>query len=95
MVAFGFLPQNFWKWQGPTNGTLSFCECRFSGGDTIKWGGGELKPYLMQKNYLNFLGASVCAQVRVEVPSLLPRRSRPRPSHLVEFPLPNFSKFLS
>ena len=33
VVAFGFLPQNFGKWWGPTNTTLSFYECRFSGGD--------------------------------------------------------------
>ena len=26
MVAFGFLPQNFRRWLGPTNGTLSFYE---------------------------------------------------------------------
>ena len=34
VVAFGFLPQNFERWQGPTNDTLSFYECRLSGGDT-------------------------------------------------------------
>ena len=33
MVAFGVLHQNFVMWQGPTNGTLSFYECRLSGGD--------------------------------------------------------------
>ena len=31
VVAFGFLPQNFGRWRGPMNGTLSFYECRFSG----------------------------------------------------------------
>ena len=36
MVAFGFLPQNFGRCRGPTNGTLSFSECRFSGGDTMR-----------------------------------------------------------
>ena len=46
VVAISFLPQNF----GAYNDTLSFCECRFSGGD-----GGTLKPYLMQK-----LRASSC-----------------------------------
>ena len=30
------------------NGTLSFYECRFSGGDTMRWWG-ILNPYLMQK----------------------------------------------
>ena len=34
VVAFGFLPQNFGRWQGPTNVTLLFYECMFSGGDT-------------------------------------------------------------
>ena len=34
MVAFGFLSQNFGKWQELTNGTLSFYECRLSGEDT-------------------------------------------------------------
>ena len=28
------LPQNFGKWQRPTNGTLSFYGCRRNGGDT-------------------------------------------------------------
>ena len=34
VVAFGFLPQNFGRWRGPTNAILSFCDCKFSGGDT-------------------------------------------------------------
>ena len=34
VVAFGFLPQNFGRWQGPTNVTLLFYKCMFSGGDT-------------------------------------------------------------
>ena len=28
---FGFLPENFVRWRGPMNDTLSFYECRFSG----------------------------------------------------------------
>ena len=32
MVTFGFLPQNFGKVGGSTNGTLSLHECRLSGG---------------------------------------------------------------
>ena len=39
MVGFGYLPQNFKWWWVPMNGTLSFYECRFSGGDTMKWWG--------------------------------------------------------
>ena len=34
MIAFGFLPENFERWQGPMNGTLAIYECRLSGGDT-------------------------------------------------------------
>ena len=48
MVAFGFLPRNCGRWWGPMNGTLSFYECRFSGGchEVVV----TLKRYLMQKN---------------------------------------------
>ena len=38
MVTFGFLLQKNW-WQGPTNGTLLFYECRLSGGYTQRWWG--------------------------------------------------------
>ena len=34
VVASGSLPQNIGRWQGPTNGTLSFYESRLSGRDT-------------------------------------------------------------
>ena len=34
MVAFGFLSQNFERWWGPINGTLSFYEYMLSGRDT-------------------------------------------------------------
>ena len=34
MVVFGFLLQNFGRWQGATNGTLSIYEWRSSGGNT-------------------------------------------------------------
>ena len=34
VVDFGFLSQNFGRWWGPMNDTLSFYECRLSGGDT-------------------------------------------------------------
>ena len=54
MVAFGFLPQNFWRWQGPTNGTLSFYECRFSGGDTMRWWG-QSNPKICKRIGLNLL----------------------------------------
>ena len=39
VVAFGYLLQNFGKWQGATNGTLSIYERRFSRGDS------ETLPY--------------------------------------------------
>ena len=34
LFAFWLLPQNYGRWQGPTNGTLSFYWCRLSGGGT-------------------------------------------------------------
>ena len=49
VIAIGFLPQNFGMWQGPTNGTLSFCESRFNRGGYHE-GVETLKLYLMQKN---------------------------------------------
>ena len=39
MVGFGYLLQNFERWWGPMNVTLSFYECRFSGGDAMRWWG--------------------------------------------------------
>ena len=36
VVALGFLLQNLEKWWGPMNGTFSFYECWFSGGDTMR-----------------------------------------------------------
>ena len=40
LVAFGFLTQNFGKWQGPTNGTLSF-STNTSGVVFTRGGGGD------------------------------------------------------
>ena len=37
MIAFGFLPENFDRWRGPTNTTSLFYESRFSGGNTHRW----------------------------------------------------------
>ena len=37
VVAFNFLPQKFGRWQVPMSGTLSFYECRFCRGDTMRW----------------------------------------------------------
>ena len=34
VVGFAFLAKNFGRWQGAMNGTLSFCENRFSSGDS-------------------------------------------------------------
>ena len=45
MVAFGFLLLNFGNWNGPMNGTLSFYECRISGGNTTSVGDTETLPY--------------------------------------------------
>ena len=34
VAVFSFLLKKFGRWQGPTIGTLSFYDCRLSGGDT-------------------------------------------------------------
>ena len=60
--------------------TLSFNECRLSGGNTQVVG--TLKPYLMQKN-LNFY-----TQKWRDTKNRVCERSHP--SYLVEFPLPHF-----
>ena len=43
MVAVRYLTENFGRWQGPTNGTLSFYGWKLSGGDTQKVAG-TLEP---------------------------------------------------
>ena len=50
MVAFGFLPQNFGRWQRAMNGTLSFCEYRLSDRDTQRWWGHSNSTYCTQKH---------------------------------------------
>ena len=45
VFGFAFLLQNVGRCWRHTNGTLSFYECRLSGGDTQR--GGILKPYLL------------------------------------------------
>ena len=60
MIAFGFLPENFDRWRGPTNSTSLFYESRFSGGNTHRWirpgvmfelfaitGGGDAKIFFL------------------------------------------------
>ena len=39
MIAFGFLPQHFERWQDPRIILLLFYECRFNGGDALRWSG--------------------------------------------------------
>ena len=39
MVAFGFLPLNFWRSWEPTNGTLSFHDCSVNSKDPQSWWG--------------------------------------------------------
>ena len=66
MVAFGFLPQNFGRWQDLQIVLLSFCECRFNSRDMLKnlfelialKGGGDAKT----------LGTSTHAQAQALVP---------------------------
>ena len=54
LAALGFLPQHYGRQLGPTNGTLSFYECRFSGGDTMRWRG-HSTPTLHKRICFNFL----------------------------------------
>ena len=37
VAGFGFLPQNGGMWSGPMNGTLSFYECSWSSGNSMRW----------------------------------------------------------
>ena len=48
VVACGFLPQNFGKWWGSLNCTLSFYECMLSSWTTHSEVLRTLKPYLLQ-----------------------------------------------
>ena len=71
VIAFGFLPQNFGRWWGPMNGPLSFYECRFSGGDTMRWWG-HSNPTLCKRICLNFLHSQVVWTPKREVFVSLP-----------------------
>ena len=78
VVAFGFLPQNFGRWWGPTNSTLSVYECRFSGGWWRHWNPTKCKKKLFQRFALTggrdtkTLGASThtisCTRARALAP---------------------------
>ena len=49
MVAFGFLSQNFVKWQvSIRNDSLSFYECRFSGEDNMSGGDTQTIPAVIK-----------------------------------------------
>ena len=61
MAAFRFFLQNFGRWLRPTNGTLSFCDCRFSSGDTIRWWG-HSNPTLRKRICLTFLHSQVAGR---------------------------------
>ena len=63
MVAFSFLAQNFGRWRGTMNSTLSFYECRLSGGDTQKWWG-HSNPTCCNQFYLNFLHSQAAVMLR-------------------------------
>ena len=58
VVAFGFLPQNLGRCYEPMNGTLSFYECRLSGGDTMRWWG-HSNPTCCNQICLNLLHSPV------------------------------------
>ena len=55
VVAFGFLSQNFGRWCGPRNGTLSFYEWRSSGGDTLSGGDNQNLPAPWESPSATFL----------------------------------------
>ena len=38
-LLLAFCPRILGRWQGPMSGTVSFCECTFSGGATQRWWG--------------------------------------------------------
>ena len=38
-VAFGFLPQNFGRWKGPTNCHFAGKDWSLSGADNVRWWG--------------------------------------------------------
>ena len=49
MAAFSFLPQNFGRCQGPTNGSLSFYECRSSGNHEVVGSAGHSNPTICKR----------------------------------------------
>ena len=53
-VAFGFLRPKFWRWQGPTNGTLLQY---MNAGSVVgmPWGGWTQYPTFLQKNWKHSL----------------------------------------
>ena len=74
VVTFGFLHQNFGRWQGSMNGTLSFYECRFSGENTMRrWG--HSKPNVSERIWIfcthrqwgckNFRCEQLCPRVTI------------------------------
>ena len=61
VAAFRFFLQNFGRWWGPTNGNLSFCDCRFSSRDTMRsWG--HSNPTLRKRICLTFLHSQVAGR---------------------------------
>ena len=71
------------------NGTLSSCECRFSGRDTMRWWG-QLKPNLCKRICFNFLNwhAAGMQKLWVQLLTSLPLlASKPPPSLAPEPPL--------
>ena len=71
VLAFDFLLQNFGRWQGPMNDTLSFYECRFSGGDTMRWWGNS-NPTSWKITCLNFLLSQAVGMHKLWVRMLAP-----------------------
>ena len=47
-----FLPQNFWRWQGPTDDTYALYECSLSGVDNRRWWGHSNPSCCLKKKQL-------------------------------------------
>ena len=64
VVAFrGFLPQNFGRWEGPINVTLSFYESRLSDRATQRWWE-HSNPNCCNRICLNFLHSRVVGMLK-------------------------------
>ena len=90
MVAFDFWPQNFGRGWGPMNVTLSFYECRLSGGETQRWWG-HSNPTYCNQICLTFIAVTGSEADKTSAHTCwYLGRAHLCPSHLVTFLLLNF-----